>query len=156
MRRRLPLAFALSCAAAPAFAVSFSLTDLGDLPGGSDFSLAFGINEAGQVAGYSGAATGTRAFRWKSGTMTDLGDLPGGMDDSLALGINDAGQVVGYSGTTNGAFDVFRAFLWDNGNITDLGELPGGIGFSQATGINDSGQVVGISQVASTGQRAFL
>lgn len=119
MPRRLPLAVALSCAAAPAFAVSFTLTDLGDLRGG-DFGRAYGINDAGQVVGSSGAATGSRAFLWEGGTMTDLGDLPGGGDVSRAYGINEAGQVVGNSQV---ASTGPCAFLWDSGTMTDLNTL---------------------------------
>ncbi|MCW5761415.1 MAG: hypothetical protein KIS90_16715, partial [Phenylobacterium sp.] len=56
--------------AAPATAtaaVQYILTDLGDLPGGNDHSVAYGINNAGQVVGYSYAATGYRAFLWSEG-----------------------------------------------------------------------------------------
>jgi probable HAF family extracellular repeat protein len=53
------------------------MTDLGDLPGGSDYSYANGINAAGQVVGFSDASTGDRAFLWQNGSMTNLGDLPG-------------------------------------------------------------------------------
>jgi probable HAF family extracellular repeat protein len=75
------------------------MTNLGDLPGGSDISYAWGINNAGQVVGYSGAATGS-AFLWQNGVMTALSTVVGvaGTGWSLieALAINDAGQIVGY------------------------------------------------------------
>jgi hypothetical protein len=32
-------------------AVLYTVTDLGDLPGGSDYSIAYGINDSGQVVG---------------------------------------------------------------------------------------------------------
>ena len=126
------------------------MTDLGDLPGGGDFSLAFGINNAGQVVGYSGAATSQSAFLWQNGVMTNLGYLTGGVG-SDARGINDAGQVVGYSGSATGT----RAFMWQNGVMTNLGDLPGGADYSEALGINNAGQVVGTSD-AATGRSAFL
>ncbi len=132
-------------------AQSYSVIDLGDLPGGSDGSFAQGINNSGQVVGYSTATTGTRAFLYSNGVMTNLGDLPGGSDLSVAQGINNAGQVVGYSYATTGA----RAFLYSNGTMTNLGDLPGGSDVSLAYGINNSGQVVGYSG-ATTGTRAFL
>ena len=41
---------------------SGTMTDLGDLPGGTDSSVAYGINEAGQVVGYGQVVAGTSAF----------------------------------------------------------------------------------------------
>ncbi len=56
-----------------------------------------GINDAGQVVGWSNrSAGGTFAFLWQNGTMTSLGALSGGID-SFATAINNAGQIVGYS-----------------------------------------------------------
>ncbi|MBX7074793.1 MAG: hypothetical protein K1X71_16755 [Pirellulales bacterium] len=131
------------------------MQDIGYLPGGggAGYSRAWDINNLGQVAGESAAATGNRAFLWTSGDgMQNLGDLPGGGDSSIALGINDAGQVVGYSRAATGD----RAFLWTSGGgMQNLGDLPGGGDSSAAFGINNSGQVVGYS-VAPTGGRATL
>src|SRR5437016_1749395 len=115
------------------------ITDLGTLPGDTQ-SIAYGINNADQVVGYSANSTNVyHAFLWQNGTMTDLGTLPGGLG-SVAYGINDAGQIIGFSliGPTP------HAFLWENGLMTDLGTLPGG-GSSFAEGINNAGQVVGQS-----------
>ncbi len=55
------------------------MTDLGDL--GGEESFAKGINDDGQVVGYSDASAGIlspHAFVYSGGTMTDLGTLPGG------------------------------------------------------------------------------
>ncbi len=134
-----------------AFAVTYTITDLGTL-GGTD-SVALGLNEAGQVVGYSYLPDNTtfRAFLYSNGTMHDLGTLGGA--HSIATGINEAGQVVGYAYLPDNA--VEHAFLYSNGTMHDLGTL-GGID-SFATGINEAGQVVGYSDpLGNVGQHAFL
>jgi probable HAF family extracellular repeat protein len=134
--------------------VPYHIIDLGDLPGGRDFSVARGINDAGHVVGWSGAATGDRAFRWSAaGGLRDLGDLPGGADFSQAFGINNAGQVVGSSGAVAGT----RAFRWTpGGGMQNLGVLPGEFGNSSAaSAINNRGNVVGSSRDAGNAPRAF-
>src|SRR5262245_17243929 len=95
------LTLALANSRAPA-AQLYSVTDLGDLPSGSDTSNAVSINGSGQIAGWSHTSTGLRAFRWTSpGPMLDLGVLPSGFE-SQAFGINDTGQVVGRGDTVTG------------------------------------------------------
>jgi probable HAF family extracellular repeat protein len=158
-----PIVFILTVAAAAlhcesaAAAIEYSVVDLGDLPGGADYSYATGINAAGQVVGYSQSSTGIRAFLWDSGTMQDLGDLPGGTDNSQATGINAAGQVVGHSQTAGG----LRAFLWNSAdgmqNLNDL-LAPSSAGWtiSQVRAINDQGQIVGFGISPSGISRAVL
>jgi probable HAF family extracellular repeat protein len=117
---------------------------------GGSYSEAYGINDAGQVVGYSETASGeTHAFVAENGVMTDLGTLGGAY--SYANGINNAGQVVGGASIASGDF---HAFLWKNGEMTDLGTLGGS--FSEAYGVNDTAQVVGWSDTASGELRAFL
>jgi probable HAF family extracellular repeat protein len=111
-------------------------------PVGSDpDSVAFGINEQGQIVGYSGTCiAANHAVIWQNGTPTSLPDL-GVEGFSLAWGINDQGQIVGEVLRPDGATDY--AVLWQNPReITNLGTLAGDFG-SLASGINSHGQVVG-------------
>jgi probable HAF family extracellular repeat protein len=73
--------------------------DLGTLPGDLN-SLAYGINEQGQVVGQSIDANGnTRAFIWQDGKMTDLNTLIRHGKNALAYAgdINDRGEITGGS-----------------------------------------------------------
>lgn len=123
---------------------------LGFLDNGYGGSMAYALNDCGQIVGHS--TTGERlpdrnavyhAFLWQNATLTDLGTLPG-YTHSYALGINNQGQVVGTCYASN--WSSSRACLWDNGQIIDLGTLGGPA--SGALGINDLGQIVGYSKTA--------
>lgn len=72
------------------------IQDLGTLPG-DRLSLAFGVNDRGQVVGESIGSNGRRAFLWQRGVMTDLNTLvPQGSPLLLyANDINDEGEIVG-------------------------------------------------------------
>jgi probable HAF family extracellular repeat protein len=160
MRRKqlfsvLTLLMILAPTASPAIG-PYDLTNLGDLPGGDDHSVAQSINSYGQVAGYGQQATAVfRAFLWTpttpngtSGSMINLGDLPGGVDQSFGYEVNSYGQVVGASWITSRQ----RAFLWtptspngDDGSMINLGTLPSNDFSSGAFAINSFGQVVGSS-----------
>ncbi|WMJ07824.1 PEP-CTERM sorting domain-containing protein [Nitrosomonas sp. sh817] len=130
------------------------VTDLGTL--GGSMSTAQGINNSGQVVGYSFTKGDIAQHAFITGPngigMTDLGTLLGGRY-SVAYSINDSGQVVGSSQTAGGSPHAF--ITGPNGiGMTDLGTL-GGFS-SQAYGINDSGQVVGESTIASGPTHAFI
>src|SRR5262245_59554934 len=96
---------------------SYAVTDLGTLGGSS--SLAYGINDAGQVVGEATTSGGYgHAFLYQNGGMADLGTLGGTY--SVANGINDVGQVVGDTYMSDGSTHVF---LYQNGGMTDLNDL---------------------------------
>ncbi|MCX5807726.1 MAG: hypothetical protein NT010_16925 [Proteobacteria bacterium] len=132
-------------------AINYTVTDLGSL--GVANSAAYGINNTGQVVGYSATSGGSdNAFLYSNGTMKNLGTLGGTW--SAAYGINNAGQVVGYSTNTSGN-SAENAFLYSNGTMQNLGTLGGT--WSAAYGINNAGHVVGSSQISgNSAHNAFL
>ncbi|SRR5712692_15303 len=140
------------CNLAVAGESSFAVTDLGTLGGAS--SGACGLNDRGQVVGFSSLPNGeSHAFLWSDCGMTDLGTLPG-LGFSEARNINSRGQVVGDS-TVELFTPPYHAALWErNGEIVPLGTL-GGIA-SFAIDINGRGQVVGASRRGDVQLHAFL
>ncbi|HLZ99331.1 MAG TPA: hypothetical protein VKP66_15465 [Steroidobacteraceae bacterium] len=118
---------------------SYTFTDLGTL-GGSE-SIANGINNGGQVVGWSYDTNGVEtATLWNGTTPTALTTLGGPWGN--ATGINDNGQIVGES-ATNGSGPSVHATLWNNVTPTDLGAPTGST--SSASAINNVGQIVGYS-----------
>jgi probable HAF family extracellular repeat protein len=124
---------------------------------GGDYTLAYGINDAGQVAGwsYAGQVAGRplqHAFITGPNGVgtTDLG-LFGG-SDSRAIDINNTAQVA-IEADIDGSTHAF--ITGPNGQgMTDLGTLGGASSF--VSGINDSGQVGGRSETATGSEHAFI
>ena len=112
---------------------------------GSDYSIAYDINDFGDIAGAANTATRLRAFRSRRNTAyIELAPLSGDTN-SAAFGINLRGNVVGYSSGPNGT----RAVIWNPAGI--VGPLPAlsGANGSRALAINDRGDVVGVSEMSS-------
>ena len=123
--------------------------DLGTL-GAGPYSEAWGVNNLGQVVGYSYINGGSyHGFLYSQ--STGMVDLTPTSDTGYAKDINDAGQVTGYKTAVGG----YHAFRWQNGQFADLGVLPG-FAHSFGWGINDSGQVAGSSSSASGNSQRFI
>ncbi|MCG3128757.1 MAG: hypothetical protein CHACPFDD_03648 [Phycisphaerae bacterium] len=116
---------------------------LGDLPGGSFYSWAHGINDLDEVVGLGRIDSDYGAFLWTAGTgMIYLGDLPGGEIMSNALAINNRSEVTGYSVSSRTALG--EAFIWDAVNgMRSLGSIPGGGYLAEGQAINNLGQIAG-------------
>jgi probable HAF family extracellular repeat protein len=142
----------------------YQLTVLGTL-GGNISQAGGGINDRGQVAGWSFLSRDRRihAVVWDHGSMTDLGTLGGPNsftpeDPALnrwgtVVGFSDlarhdpnqegfCGLAIGYASSTH----VCRPFIWRHGTMTALPTLGGTNGF--ATAINNQGQIVGIAETS--------
>ncbi len=153
LSHRLIAASVLLACASHANATTYTFTDLGTL--GGTYSYAYAINNAGQVAGYSGTAgnSTTHATLWNGTTATDLGTLGG--SQSYANAINNAGQVVGMSYTAGNS--AAHATLWNGTTATDLNSfldasaVNAGWVLSEARGINDNGWITGSAYNTLTG-----
>lgn len=121
------------------------------LPGGASGGEACGINQVGDVVGYSSGQQGMRAFVRRS--KSEVQELAPLLNDtfSTACLINDSGQAAGTSGDEKNR----HAVLWSStGEVRDLGTLPGDSS-SEATGGNVAGDIVGYSE-GPKGRRAFM
>lgn len=109
-------------------------------------SIAFDINDSGQVAGVSFNANlggNNRATLWEGVNVTDLGKDNG---FSVAYGINNLGQIVGTSDFPD-VTGIYAA-LWEYVFVTDLSSLGGN--HNQANAINNKGQIVGRSSLTNS------
>lgn len=145
------------------FTPGIGMQDLGVIKperNGTRLSLAYGLNDAGDVVGLASAGgMNTRhAFRWRAGVMQDLGTLGG--THSSAWSINNAGYIVGRAQVKDGSD---RAFVFhDNFGMTNLeplivdlpaefqGRLP-----TDSLKINDAGQISGTCST-DAGLRGYI
>jgi len=148
------LVLGLTSWAVAADPASYVVQDLGVLPGNSS-SIAFGINQKGDVVGWSMGPDGTSAFLYTD--ANGIVRLPGLPDRprAIARDLNDVGQVVGTANA--GGVDLGHAVLWTNGIVKDLGTLGTG-SYSEGWAVNNFGQVVGSSyrNGGSFGVHGFL
>jgi probable HAF family extracellular repeat protein len=128
------------------------IIDLGTLPGGNE-SFAFGVNNRGQIAGFSFDASNLiRAVRWTEDQgIQDLGTL--GACCAIAGTINERGQISGESGLCDTCNQ--DAFLWEHGHMYRIAGFGGPI--TAHADLNNRGQVVGQSDLpGGANAHAFL
>src|SRR5579859_2333828 len=141
-----PLSHSLSTALVSSPAQTYTLHDLGALPGDT-VSQGYALNDLGQAAGTSDSGVAT-ATLFSDGQAFDLGGFISG-DVTVATGINDSTVVVGWERFASTA--TSHALIWSNGGVQDIHSpslFPGG---TEAMAINDSGAVVGQGYLDNTG-----
>ncbi|MFG0274577.1 MAG: hypothetical protein ACF8QF_05935 [Phycisphaerales bacterium] len=120
---------------------SGAMLDLGTL--GGAFSEALGVNDSGDVVGFSSRGDGTDAgFLYRDGQMIDLG-LFDGEFSGRAVAINNNGQIVGQDG--GGFFSNAIAWIWEDGQKTALADLVAvdpGFEIVEVFDINDDGDIL--------------
>lgn len=114
------------------------------------FSVANGINAAGDVTGYYTNPQGfTHAFRYRDGSgVEDIAPISANF--SQGFGINDDGVVVGVSSDVSG----LAAFVAVPGSPATALPTMGG-GFDFACGINNAGQIAGSGMTSDGTQHAW-
>jgi probable HAF family extracellular repeat protein len=148
------------------------ISNLGALPGPSNCSIPFWINDKGETVGASengevdpfAGVNGQHAVLWKNGQIHDLESLGG--NQNQALFINNHSQIVGISqNATPDPYSLYeyllglrvpgagggtqtRAVLWENHKIRDLGTLGGPDAW--ASFINEHAQISGFAYVNDT------
>lgn len=137
----------------------YTITDLGTLPGATS-SIATGINDAGQVVGYSGnnvsymptsadpynTASDPRSFLYSNGQLSQVANPYNGSFGNLPTGsINDAGQVAAVNQSINASGQVVSSFQPIQVPVTTT---INGVAMTipypfTPVAINDSGQIAG-------------
>lgn len=129
------------------------MQDLGTL--GGTFSIAYGVNDAGEVGGFSLDSQGVlTAFLWTEGTgMTALGALPGATY-SYALGVNLHGTIAGSSNSATSDNKIF-AVLWNKSaggyKVQKLPSPPHAF-LTLGGALNDAGEVAGFFTIGKAGK----
>ena len=136
---------------------------LGDLPGGTFTSRAWGVSGDGQtVVGYSNvddSSGPSEAFRWTQGAgMQGLGLLDGATFSSGRAASGDGSVIVGH---TDGA--PSESFRWiddgtENGTMYAIPDLPGDAGSSNgvAKDVSDDGAVIVGRAKSTEGLEAYI
>ncbi len=115
---------------------------------GCNWDVATGVNNNGQIVGYSGVADYAinNPDTWLSTNGAFSNIVAPDSQSTFAYGINDNGQVVGqYADNTSNS--GLHGFLYSGGAFTTMDEP--GAAVTNLLGINDSGQIVGSSNLGS-------
>jgi probable HAF family extracellular repeat protein len=136
-------------ASAGAAAQTYTMTDLGVLPGGSE-SAGLAINDHGDVAGTyqsSTATRATRAVRYSGGLAEDLGLVdPLNGWYSRATAINNSGVVAGFGNLLDAGLAMMDHGFIDAGEgMIDLDPI--NLNETQPMDVNESGTVVGMTSI---------
>jgi probable HAF family extracellular repeat protein len=118
-----------------------TITDLGSLAGGN--TVAYAINNSGQIVGYSTVGGEFRTFLYSGGTMYDLKTLAASfLSDGVStpgflsfntdsyFDINDSGQIVGLGQYYTGSSTVTRAYLISTTAVPEPGTYGALAGFA--------------------------
>jgi probable HAF family extracellular repeat protein len=143
----------LYASASQGTAQTYTLIDLGTLPGNS-VSTAAALNNAGEAAGSSETPGPTVATMFSGGKVTSISTL--GSTISLANAINDSGEIAGWNSyDSNPNFDP-QAFLYSNGSMQNINSPSLFVSGTEAYGINNAGEVVGTGYLSASTFHAFL
>jgi probable HAF family extracellular repeat protein len=113
---------------------------------GSTSTVAWGVNDFGEIVGRSSGTSGNFSFiRSKDGQYQNI--LPPTIEAVVqAVAINNSLKVVGHYSDNNGQ----HAFLWDNGQFTEL-RVPGASGNSDVRQLNNNDQALLFATVDGAG-----
>jgi probable HAF family extracellular repeat protein len=127
---------------------SYTLTDIGLLPGGYTRTWGNSIDAAGDVVGYCGGSNTLpdHAFRYHDGKLVDLGALFNPVLNTKALYTNVAGDVVLIQPSSTSTYPSLissneQPVLYRNGQFITI-PFPRGASAS-VVGLNDFGQIAG-------------
>lgn len=117
--------------------------------GGSFFTTAYGINDAGRVVGIgidptNAARNVGMVYDIGTGSAAEVGALPG-MNGAIAFGIGNSGHVVGSSMLNQGSG---TPFIWTQAGGMSAIPLPSGTSQGSARAVNSSGRAVGTASSA--------
>ncbi len=118
-----------------------SITGLGDLPGGGDFSIAMAVSNNGTVVvGYSDDGSYRRAFRWSSGTgMVALPVPATGSGATYAVDVTPDGSViVGHRSGFNVPLGDRGLLRWTDAGVELIQDgFPGGYASHESIAVSD-------------------